>query len=809
MPLFHRQLTERVVATACLLAGLGTPGCGWLRDGVLPELPLAAGGRPEEAQKASPPSSLDPTDPAGDPSGDRAVLARGGDAEGRSVWIRAIRPPQGDSAEPEYRWRYPDLEDLLARPPQRRPDWHRHLAAADPIVATNAAIALARSGDASGAEQLADAARGPAINRPMRCAAVEALATLEGPSVVALLRELLEQYGRSTRQAGSTYHADLHAELIRGLARHVDPADDPNFVAALRSRSAEVRVEAVRAWAAGRVGSLPVEVADMRTDGHADVRAALMLTLARRRHGEAHRYLAAAVRDHDVKVRTAAIGALGELGGPEARSTLELLLDDHAEAIRAAAVSALAKSGARQEMLRAAGDRSWRVRLEVARALAGEFAMASSTLLPVEDDPAVMAAAGQLLQDPSAMIQREVVAAVAQWPLQRSGTILLEGLASRSLLTRRTAAEQLAARWPPAMEFPVEGPPQRRQRVREELQRRFREQFGRAEQVSLTEASPGGAPISTITPGQLDHLEQLVRRQDVGALIDFGPDLVEALEQLAFDRHLPLPEVIYREVLPRYGPVYAVLDRLAAAEVSERREAAGELAELAGEGPLGRLAVTRLFQLVVGEPDQLVWHDVLAALASEAGEAPVRLAYAAISHPSAEVRRRACDYLAAHPHPDHAQMLLPALQDRDQGVLRAALGALGAAGDPDAAQPLRRLLRTTNEYLRLETAVALVRLGDPAGAAALQRLAYSTDPKVRRKVATAMGDAADTTYVPALIRLLDDRPAVCHAALEGLHKAVGHDVSASEDQAPAGTPERVRRWKQWFHRGQKPGIATP
>jgi HEAT repeat protein len=817
-----------------MVAGFASPGCKWLTDGALRELPLPPGGEPERAGQASQTQPLGPSD---DPSGDRAALTRGSDAERRSVWIRAVRPPQGDSSEPDYRWRYPALEELSARGARQRPEWHRYLTDEDPVVATNAAIALARSGDDSGAERLVEAARAPGINLPMRCAAVEALAGLKGPSVASQLRELLEQYAHSVDSAGSLYHADLHAELIRGLARHVDPADDPQFVAALGSPAAAVRLEALRAWSNGRGGGLPIEVADMRADADRDVRAAALQTLARRRHGDAYQYLAAALRDHELTVRTAAIAGLGELGGTEARTTLEGLLKDQPEAIRAAAVAALEHLGAEDAVLSAAEDRSWRVRLKVARALAGYVDLHCDDIVR------------KLLQDPSAAVQRQVVLALTEWPLQRAGPILLEAMGSHSLTTRRAAAEQLAAQWPTAGKFPIEGPPQRRAELLDDLQRRFPQQFGPGHQDRSAEAAGREPPAAPIAPRPLDEVQQLVRQQDVAALVDFGPGLVEALEQLAFDRQQLLPEVIYRDVLPHYGQVFVALDQLESPDVAERRRAAGQLAELGREQPLGRLAVARLVRLAVAEPDQLVWQRVLTAVAGDGSEPSIRLAYAAVSHPSPEVRRRACEHLAAHPHPGHAQMLVPALDDPNHAVVCAAVRALGAsgrrgasgrlgasgrrgasgrlgatAGLPSSAErvhpigashcwtsqqchpPLQRLLRTTDEHLRLETAIALVRLDDPAGTAALQRLAYSTDARIRLQAAVAMGNTADAAHVPTLVHLLDDSPAVRRGALEGLSKVVGPQGWESDDQGPASTSERVRRWKQWFERREE--IAT-
>ncbi|MFH1264177.1 MAG: hypothetical protein ABIK89_00510 [Planctomycetota bacterium] len=100
----------------------------------------------------------------------RAILARD------DSWIRATQPQEEVAAGPGYRWRYPHLEELLAGPDKRLPRLHAALDDRDPIVATNAAIALARRGDASAREQLARAVgrRSPRLpsgrlSRPGRC----------------------------------------------------------------------------------------------------------------------------------------------------------------------------------------------------------------------------------------------------------------------------------------------------------------------------------------------------------------------------------------------------------------------------------------------------------------------------------------------------------------------------------------------------------------------------------------------------------------------------------------------------------------
>ena len=295
-------------------------------------------------------------------------------------------------------------------------------------------------------------------------------------------------------------------------------------------------------------------------------------------------------------------------------------------------------------------------------------------------------------------------------------------------------------------------------------------------------------------------MEQLIREMNLKALADYGPALVDALEQLHFDRKQLLPEEIYRDVLPKYGRVYAVLDQLASADLTERRRAAEELAELSVKQPPGRLAIARLAQLVGKEQDALVWQSAMRAISEDGSQPAIDLAYTAIGNASAEVRRRACEHLAAHPDPAHVPVLIPALEDKDHAVICAAARALAATGKMPDTKPLRNLLGSTNEDIQLEAALALTRLGDPSGKPALERLAYSRDPAVRARTAQAMGDFPDAAFTAILIHLLNDNQTVARAALISLPKVVGEDVAQAPGQAPATSTEQILRWKHWHER---------
>ena len=810
MSFFHLGPIGRLAMAATLLACAAGPGCV-LRQ---PHHDLAPPAKdppakspqqnPLPAQTASPKAAAATVSPG--VATDRSALAH-------REWIQAVPPRESllpeagvqkvdvqkaDAAKrPALRWRNPGLEELLARPASHRVDFHPYLSDSDAVVAANAAIGLARSGDTASADPLVVSVETLSLPTPMRCAAVEALATLTGPVAIKRLRELMDQFGDVTPASGSAYQADLHAELVRGLARHIDAADDPRLSSALQSPSVEVRVAALHAWAAGHRGILPQEVAKLRNDGNPRVRCATLEVLVARQHPDARQYLSDALRDCDLQVRVTAIGSLGNLGDGQAIATLADLLKDRSDRMRSEAVTALAHAGAKQIVLGAAGDASWRVRLRVAQALAAY------------PDREGVGAATTMLNDQSAEVQRQAVLSAAQWPLALSGPILLEALGKDALLTRKTAADRLTALWPAAAEFPADALPQRRAEALQQLQDQFRQWRARPDQAAaagyaahaqhvepVADASPSA---NQPTAAEVQRVEQLLRADDTKALAEIGPELLVTLEQLAVERHQVLPESVYHSVLPRHSAAFRELDQLHSKDIPERRLAAAKVASLAKKQPLGRLAVTRLCELTTAESDPLVWQNVLDAVAADSSEPASRLASTALGHSSPEVRRRACQWLAAHPAATHAQLLLPLLHDSSLPVVIEAVRALGACDRIDDLQPLRQLLGASNEELQLETALALVRLGDGSGTVALDRLAYSEDPAIRTRVAQAMGELGSSSSTATLVRLLDDRrTSVSRAALASLPKTAGRDVAKQADPGLVGTTEQIRRWKRWF-----------
>jgi HEAT repeat protein len=682
-----------------------------------------------------------------------------------------------------FRYRHAGLEQFLARPAVEQTSLAELISDSDHRVAATAAIGLARKGDPQAAARLIDSIEDEDLPLTTRCAAVEALGQLPGDGRRAALSGLLDRYGRFTPSAAAGYQSDLHAELLAALARHVDAADDRRFIAAAAVPWAAVRIETLRAWSVSRRGLLPGEISDLRSDDDPRVRAMAMQALAAQKPAEALEDLKAGLHDVDLSVRLASIRGLGCLEGEQVQVILTDVLQDRAELIRAEAVAALAARGSRAAALAAASDKSWRVRLKVARALAAY------------GDSDGASVARRLLDDPSAEVSRQVVRSLAAWPWEFAAPVLLEALSKDTITVRKAAAEELAARWPSSGRFPFEGTPARRVEALRQLQAKYQHEYG-ASQAGMPDLHAGRAGKPDLETDL--QVEKLLNAGDMQGLAAIGPPVVDAVERLAIEQGRTLPEAVYRDVLP-LDPVFATLYRLQSDQTDQRRRAGDELAVAASKRPLGRLAVARLSELIAAETDANVWTGALTAIRDCGLEPAVRLARSALGQPSAEVRRQACEYLAAHPDPAHEVFLAPLLGDSDQAVVAAAIRALGAAGQIHDIGLLKQKLASPQEDVQFEAAVALVRLRDRSGEDALERLSYSDDLMIRTRVAQALGALGNSRLTGVLIRLLDDRKAtVSHAALASLPSAVGRDVGRSDDGATASTPEQMARWKKWY-----------
>lgn len=722
-------------------------------------------------------------------------------------WGLTLPLPAAAGPVEGYRWHHPKLQALLAGPAENQPDLKAALRDADRVTSANAAILLARRGDRTGIPRLVETVQTAGVRIQLRQAAADTLASLNDPAPLVELRQLLDQYGKLPPE-NTNYLPPLHAELLRGLSRHVEASDDPQFTASLRSSSAEVRREALAAWAVCPKVPLPQAAVDLRTDQNSRIRADAIGAIVAHRHPQALEFAQASLADYQVEVRQAAIAALGKLGGPEAQKHLEKFLVFQPDLIRANAIAALDELGAREKVEASAGDTAWRVRQAVAQSLSRY------------PDAAGVELARKFIKDNNTEVQKQMIASLEKWPLETAGPLLLSALESASYQPRKLAAEQLARRWPAAGNFSVDAPAERRIEMQASLKQLWLQQFGTSNVVQAAFATPAAdnlRPNQPLSPARIESARQLLARLNSNAgpvtaraaavqeLADFGPDLEPALSAIVGHSEQTLPEVVYREILPRCSPTFVALDRLSSENVDERRRAADRLRELAGQAPLSNLALARMATVGVLETDALVWRSLLLSVSAETREPAVRLNYAAISHPSPEIRRMACEYLGAHPHADHASALLPALSDENPAVLYAAVRALGHRGILGDPRPLEQMLATSNKALRMEVAISLAQLGAASAPPALERLAHDTDPEIRRRAAATMGQNPDPSYLPTLIALLDDILGVQQAALASLPQVVGADVTRQSNEPAESIPEQMSRWKKWWQQQQANG----
>ncbi len=115
-----------------------------------------------------------------------------------------------------------------------------------------------------------------------------------------------------------------------------------------------------------------------------------------------------------------------------------------------------------------------------------------------------------------------------------------------------------------------------------------------------------------------------------------------------------------------------------------------------------------------------------------------------------------------------AEVLLPALGDKDNSVADRAAAALGSIGDPRAVEPLRvrlQSLLTREELFDYSVAVtiaALGKLGDRESVETLIGLLDQGDGRIERAAAAALGEIGDRRAVKPLIAKLDGDAPMLH-----------------------------------------------
>ena len=715
--------------------------------------------------------------------------------------IRAGKEADGESLP--Y-WRHAALEELLALPADSRPGLVAILANSDPLIQANTAIGLARlgHGDAENLVPILVATiETPNPKLPvgqrmsLRRAATEALGSVPGNLSHTAIEELLDVLGDHKGASRAKYQGELHADLLRALHAHGEPLTLEQGLAALASPERVVRLEALRIWPTELGSALPTEVVAICQDTDFELRAAALHLLAQSQHPEAIAVARRALADNELSVRLEAVEALGELGGDEASELLQsLLTKSQSEHMQAAAVRALTSSGNRQIAFEAVNAEDWQVRQAIAQTLADDANGGAAKV------------ARQLLQDSSQQVTETLMQSLARWPLVDSAPLLLDAMDSKQFAMRKAATEILSERWPAARQFSYQASAELRGEVLAELREQWEESTLAKPPVEQASTTKPPRPVSQHSQDEFthylkmldsEHPSEQLRAGYRASLIAMGDDLIESLEHYAIERQLHVADDIYTQVLPEVEPAFAELIRLQSKNKTDCRRAATALAARIRSGGLSRLAMWRLADLMIHQDDPLVWRSIQEVVATQEDEKVASMQTAGLTHASAEVRRRACDYFAQQSEIAPTEALLAALEDEDSAVVYSALKAIGAQGDAENAIPIVRLTASKDKMLRVAAAVTLVHLGFSEGADALERLALDADARIRRVAAESIGETGDQRFIPILIRLLDDQLGIRRAALASLTMIVGEDIGRGNDPVAPDTDEQIHRWRKW------------
>ena len=189
---------------------------------------------------------------------------------------------------------------------------------------------------------------------------------------------------------------------------------------------------------------------------------------------------------------------------------------------------------------------------------------------------------------------------------------------------------------------------------------------------------------------------------------------------------------------------------LASGDASERRLAAGRIAELPPEIGLD------LARKAMGDPDVDVrLRGAQAAIAlrmSRAGDEVIGW----LTDSDPRLRLAGCDVIRAAPTDRSVVALGRVLGDPEPHVRLAAAAAMGVSALPEAVSPLLGHLDDPSPEVREEVARALGRIGDARAVVPLIGKVQDSVPDVRRVVARALGDLGDVRAASALMLAIQD-----------------------------------------------------
>ncbi len=138
-------------------------------------------------------------------------------------------------------------------------------------------------------------------------------------------------------------------------------------------------------------------------------------------------------------------------------------------------------------------------------------------------------------------------------------------------------------------------------------------------------------------------------------------------------------------------------------------------------------------------------------------QVPIEPLIDALRNPrDARARRHAAIQLGQVGTLQAVDVLIPALQDRDEGVCVAVIASLARIGDPRAAIPLCALLINGHPCLHPHVAQALGAIGDPQAVDALLGVLQGTGYQARIAAIEALAKIGDPRAMGPLVAALED-----------------------------------------------------
>jgi HEAT repeat protein len=693
-------------------------------------------------------------------------------------------------------------------------------------------------GDKSGKRDLEKVKTRKSLSATTRCAAAEAWCLVLAASAADPI-DGLAPAGRLLEYTGLPN--DVRAEIFRGVARWVRPANIPRLENAFREGQGKLRppvmirraaIDACLIYAiwnqplvrrqtetheAGRNSQgtrgarliWPETVLNCRIDPDIEVRRAFIAWLGFAQIEEAFELLKTQVEGKDFGLRRAAFVSLGTLHTDEAHTELKTQATKAREALRAAAVEALGTWGPK-EITSFARDSSAVVRRTVACELAKAATLDSAVVL------------SELTVDRSTEVQFAAVRAASDWPDALAFPLLLHAMRDSSAKTRHEAAQLLSARRKVTTTYRFDSPSDRREAAVTAIAAEIGSSLSYLDQVLKQQPRTVAEANALRTAEVRAHLAALIENPAdspaaAGArewLAGMSARDVPVVESYLQEPNRTPPEVIYHEVLPKVSPVYAALLDLHDADVNIRRRGVKILADRGQAATLSRPVLLRLRELLSHESDDLVWRLALAAVASDSTDDCANLANLALQQSSAVVRQLGCDYLAHHGRPAHALWLLDLIEDRNRTVQLAAIRALGNCGNQVAihglkpqnggrtSPNLRSLLTSSDQEVRFSAAVSLCRLGAAEGMQEMVRLSYHPNPSLRERTVKEMGLSGQTRFVDHLVTLgwTERDNHVRQAILEALDRLVPPENRPPAIGGATAWDAKIKGWVQWLER---------